>query len=53
MGSANVGRTSTKLSPDDMTGHAGMFCSTSCEDSAAKVIFKFLPVELKELLFLL
>jgi hypothetical protein len=53
MGSANIGRTSSKFSPDDKTGHAGMFCSTSCEDSAAKVIFKFLPVELKDFLFLL
>jgi hypothetical protein len=53
MGSANIGRTSSKLSPDDETGHAGMFCSTSCEDSAAKVIFKILPVELKDFLFLL
>ncbi|KAH9544827.1 hypothetical protein CY35_12G015400 [Sphagnum magellanicum] len=39
MGSANIGRTSTKLSPDAKTGHAGMFCSTSCEDSAAKVFY--------------
>ncbi|KAH9544803.1 hypothetical protein CY35_12G014000 [Sphagnum magellanicum] len=39
MGSANIGRTSTKLSPDDETGHAGMLCSTSCEDSAAKVFY--------------
>jgi hypothetical protein len=52
MGSANIGRTSSKLSPDDETGHAGMFCSTCCEDSAAKVIFK-IPVELKDFLFLL
>ncbi|KAH9544818.1 hypothetical protein CY35_12G014500 [Sphagnum magellanicum] len=39
MGSANIGRTSSKLSPDAKTGHAGMFCSTSCEDSAAKVFY--------------
>jgi len=53
MGSANTGRTSMKLSPDDETGHAGMFCSTCSEDSAAKVIFQILPVELKDFLFLL
>jgi hypothetical protein len=53
MGSANIGRTSSKLSPDDETGHAGMFCSMSCEDSAAKVIFKTFPVELKDFLSLL
>jgi hypothetical protein len=53
MGSANIGRTSSKLNPVDETGHPGMFCSKSCEDSAAKVIFKILPVELKDFLFLL
>jgi len=53
MGSANTARTSSKLSPDDETGHASIFCSMSCEDSAAKVIFKILPAELKDFLFLL
>jgi hypothetical protein len=32
MGSANTARTSSKLSPDDETGHDDMFCSTCCED---------------------
>jgi hypothetical protein len=53
MGSANTARTSSKLSPDDETGHASIFCNMSCEDSAAKVIFKILPAELKDFLFLL
>jgi hypothetical protein len=53
MGAANIGRTLSKFSPDDQTGCAGMFCSMSCEDSAAKVIFKIIPVELKDFLFLL
>jgi hypothetical protein len=53
MGSANTARSSSILSPDDETGHASIFSSIGCEDSAAKVIFKILHAELKDFLFLL
>jgi hypothetical protein len=53
MGSANTARILSKLTPEDETGHASIFCSMSCEDSAAKVIFKIPPAELKNFLFLL
>ncbi|CAK9198292.1 unnamed protein product [Sphagnum troendelagicum] len=39
MGSANTARILSKLTPDDETGHASIFCSMSCEDSAAKVFY--------------
>jgi hypothetical protein len=53
MGSANTARIFSKLTPEDDTGHASIFCSMSCEDSAAKVIFKIPPAELKKNFFLL
>jgi hypothetical protein len=53
MGSAKTARILSKLSPDDETGHASIFCSMSCEDSAAKVIYKIPPAELKDFFFLL